>query len=144
MAEYIVVKCENLPKDWYVVFGDRREGPYFSLEVANSWAIWFALEELGSWLLDRGDDTSLAKWRELHKVSLSLWDIISDRKAESTPAFKRQELSIKMAEQHDKYQSLLDQAGIAIKCATPESKPEPEQKTGQAKKHQSDSTLDRS
>jgi hypothetical protein len=137
LTEYIVEQSKEKPENWNLIIGERIEGPYQSLEVANSWAVWFALYDLGLWLLNRNNESAEVFARKVHDELALFFDFINARQADPMLKISLTELSAETAKQQSAHQSYFDAAGFVITLVEPapipDTQPEEKNKPGPSK-----------
>lgn len=110
MSDYIVEKSPFHKNAWHIRNGERSLGPYESEEVANAWALWYALEELRDKLLGREHDPNARDVANELNVLLP---------ALSKSIDKFEEWSLRFDEIQKPYQQALKDNGISIEIAEP-------------------------
>lgn len=114
MSEYVVEKSPFQKDAWHIRNGERFLGPYESLEVANAWALWYALEELKSKLSGREHDPGATD--VANELAVLLPDLREAIK-------KREEWALKIDEVQKPFRQALKENGISIEFAEPNPAP---------------------
>ncbi|WP_122414432.1 hypothetical protein [Pseudomonas viridiflava] len=115
MTKYIVEQSKDSPQDWNVLVGEKIEGTYRSLEVANSWAVWFALKALDAWLRHQKNESYTALSQVVNDEVDSLATCIETHILQVTQdAESMSELKSKSVQLGEDYQSMFETAEIVI------------------------------